>query len=134
MRWVRQIGHHEQFCMFVLGQHIETVNFEIQRCSKFDLLWPLTLNRGSVEDVTVDNFACFTKVNMLTLLVLKFNIVWILTFFDLWPLNHGSDKEVTVDTFVPWTKANTVTLLFLQFEKVWNFDHIGLTNLTFWPL
>ena len=85
----------------------------------FDL-WPL--NRRSDKEVTVDTFACLPKVNMLTPLVLPFNVVWNLTLFDLWPLNRRSDKEVTVKTFACLSKGNMLAPLILPFDVFLKFD------------
>ena len=64
---------------------------------------------------------------LLANLVLPLDVVWNLTFFDLWPHNRRSDEEVSMDTFACLTKANMLAPLVLPFGVVW--------NLTFlWPL
>ena len=61
---------------------------------------------------------------MLESLVLPFDVVWNLTFFDLWPLNRMSGDEVTVDAFACWPKAYMLGPLVSPFDVVWNLTFI----------
>ena len=81
-----------------------------------------TLNRWSHEEVTVYIFWCLAmaKINTFIVLLLSFEVVWDLTFFDLWPLNHRSGEEVTVDTFWCLTPTNTLAVLVLPLKIVQN--------------
>ena len=97
---------------------------------------PLVTRRGH----RVQFFWCLAKINTLTVLLLSFEVVWDLTFFDLWPLfgwrgqcglqwplNHRSGEKVTVDIFWCLTPTNTLTVLVLPFKIVQNLTPI------FWP-
>ena len=88
-----------------------------------------TRNRWSHKGVTVYIYWCMTKVNILTVLFLSFEVVWDLTFFDLWPLIRRLDEEVTVDLFGCLTKINTLTVLLISFHVV-----CILTFFDLWPL
>ena len=61
---------------------------------------------------------------MLASLVLPFDVVWNLTFFDLWLLNRRSGDEVTVDAFACWPKAYMLAPLVSPFDVVWNLTFI----------
>ena len=64
------------FLIFVQGQHIDTATFAIWACLKFDL------------SLTLDNFGCLSKVNMLTLLLFPFEVVIIFNLHKrfVWPI------------------------------------------------
>ena len=79
---------------------------------------PLTVGRTKRSPWTP--LHVYPKANLLTPLVLQFNDVWNLTFFDLWPLNRRSDEEVTVKTFACLSKGNMLAPLVLLFDVVWN--------------
>ena len=88
-----------------------------------------TLNRWSHKEVTVYIFWCLAKINTLTVLILSFEVVWDLTFFEIWPLFRRSDEKVTVDFFDVFTKINTLTVLLLSIHVV-----CDLTFFDLWPL
>ena len=92
---------------------------ELSRRKSFKLpslrnLWPTSLNPWQLT---------------LTVLLLSLEVVWDLTFFDLWPLFRRSDEEITVAFYLSLTKINTLTLLLLSFHVV-----CDLTFFDLWPL
>ena len=69
---------------------------------------------------------CLTKINTLTVLLLSFEVVRDMTFFDLWPLICRSNEEVTVDFFDVWPRLTHWKCYFYHFTlfAIW----------PFWPL
>ena len=115
-------------CMFIQGQHIDTVNVVIWHCFQFNLFLtfdPLSVGRTKRSQWTLLHLRPRLTHWPLYFCHLTHFVIW--PFFDLWPLNCRSDKEVTVDTFASLSKTNTLTLLLLSFDT--------FCNLTFlWPL
>ena len=82
---------------------------------------PLVTRRGHVYI-----FWCLAKIHTLTEQLLSFEVVWDLTFFDLWPLIRRSDEEVSVDFFDVWPRLIHWQCYFYHFTLL-RFD-------LFWPL
>ena len=82
-----------------------------------------TFNCWSHKEVTVYIFWCLAKINTLTVLLLSFEVVWDLTFFDLWYLFRRSDEEVTVDFFDVWPRLTHWQCYFYHFTlfAIWPF-------------
>ena len=115
-------SYHWQFCMFLQGQHIDTVNFVIWHCFQFDL--SLTFDPLSVGR---------TKRSQWTLLHLCPRVThWPFYFCHL---THLYFDFLTFDPLsVGRTKRSPWTLLHLRPRLThWPFNFCHLTHLLIWP-
>ena len=117
------------FCMFVQGQHIDTVNFVIWHCFQFDFSLtfdPLSIGRTKRSPWTLLHLRPRLTHWPFYFCHLTHLVIW--PFFDLWSFNHRSDEEVTVDTYVCLPNTNALTLLLLSFGTFFNLPCFNL-----WP-